>query len=235
MKESTNKKFKKRKRVARPLTLKLAATALILFPFVNLVALAWQYGFPLSRLHIAILNIDIFALVLLILPIPIGIGLLMVKKWAWWALLVFTALLIFYNVYVAIGSPAGFNYLAVAQSILGMGILIYFLRRDVSAPYFKMHPRGWRGQKRSPVSLPLKLDGKDLPMVDLSASGFYAKWPDCDLELNSAVSIEISANKEDSLRATGGVVRVDGNGIGVAFRDLDVEQRKLIHTFLQSA
>jgi len=235
---------RKRKRVARPRTLILFASILIALPFLNYFGLAAQYGLPWSYPLLVFKKTPIAALLLWAAPLPIGIGLLLVRLWAWYALLVYAAVLVLYNLAALLFSGGGagvYNAGALGVTVFGFAAMVYFLQRDVSAPYAKTYPRGWRYQKRSPVIAPVLVDDRKLETRDLSESGFYADWPDCPYEPNDSVDVELPLDAEDerstedrnaALRIEGGVVRVDPNGAGVAFRGLDERDRRRIRAFL---
>lgn len=237
---------RRRKRMARPRTLIFFAGLLIALPFVNYFGLAAQYGLPWSYPLLVLKKTPPIALLLWAAPLPIGAGLLRVRRWAWYALLVYAGALILYNL-AALGFsfPTGlvwYNAGALAATVFGFAAMVYFLQRDVSAPYMRNYPRGWRYQKRRPVSVPVQVDDRQLVTRDLSISGFYIDWPDCTFDPGDSVPVLLPLDAEDEastedanseLRLEGGVVRVDSNGAGVAFRGLSESERRRIRAFLQ--
>lgn len=176
-------------------------------------------------------TLSIPALVLWILPLIVGLGILLVEEWGWWLFLTYATLLVLFNILVLIIQPVAHNVSALTLSVLGILAIIYFVRKDISAPFFKMHPRGWRLQKREPIELQVIIDQTTLVTRDVSESGLYVNWPDCPHSPNSSVNIRFP-NEKSEILLEGGVVRVDQNGAGIAFRGIDRRLRKLINTLI---
>lgn len=154
--------FKKdrRKRLKRPKTLLCFGTLFLILPIINYFYIANQLEFNYKEFSVVLKSIDSFALFLLIIPIFVGIGILFVQKWGWWLFLIYSILLIVYDIYALILSPTYFNIGVLLRSIFGIFAIIYFTRKDISAPYFKMYPRGWRGEKRKPIEMEIKHEFK---------------------------------------------------------------------------
>lgn len=228
---TTEKTFIKRRRVSRPLLLIVVCGILLISPLANYVALSLAMQIPWTMPRVFFKVVDKIALLLMFLPVPLGIGLLMVKRWAWWLLLAYGALLIAYNLFSLLKAPGAFNAFSLTQSVVGFALLVYFLRRDVSAPYFKMYPRGWRYQKRRPIETDVLVNGRSMKTTDLSVAGFFVQWPDCPYKINDVVSIQIQLGA-DSIGCAGGVVRTDERGAGLAFRNLNEDQKMLLDRFV---
>ena len=103
---------------------------------------------------------------------------------------------------------------------MGFGLIVFFLRKDISAPYFKLYPRGWRGEKRKPVELDVIIDDRKYKTKDVSSNGVYVDWKDCDKELGDEIIIRFKQVDNNSLpkEAKVGIVRIDEVGVGLAFR-----------------
>lgn len=187
-------------------------------------------GYPYFRPLYVFSKMDPVVAILMVLSFSVGIGLLLVKRWGWWLLFGFSALLIGYNVWAVISLPDYWvNVMYLINSILGLAAAVYFLRPDISTPYMKMYPRGWRFEKRHPVHAKVKINGQEFQTRDLSTRGLYVDWPDCDLDVGQEVDVEI-----DGLLLKAGVVRIDGNGTGIAFRYQRAESRKTLQRLLSS-
>lgn len=222
----------KRKRLSRPKTLVIFGVLFLLLPFLNYDLLSRQLGVSVQNFRIILFHSDLFALFLMLLPIPVGIGIINVKRWGWQLFLVYASLLILYNLQVFVFNFKLYNFAALFNSIIGFVAIAYFARKDISAPYFKMYPRGWRLQKRKPIEMDVTVDGKKLKTTDVSSTGFYALWADCPYELNQAVNVHFTLeNKVYDLQA--GIVRVDQNGVGIAFRGLPLLVSKELSGFVK--
>ncbi|MCE9501838.1 MAG: PilZ domain-containing protein [Leptospira sp.] len=169
----------------------------------------------------------------LFIPFIIGLGILLVKKWGWWLFLIYSVFLIIYNVQTIIFKPVFVNISALAGTLFGIGALLYFIRKDISAPYFKMYPRGWRGQVRNPIEAEIIISDQTFRTKDLSESGFFIFWTDCPFDPKQEVDIQLEIDKE-KLKMKVGVVRIDKNGVGMAFRNITGEFRDKINFFVQN-
>ena len=74
-------------------------------------------------------------------------------------------------------------------------------------------------QKRNPIEINIILDGQKLQMRDVSESGIYVNMPKCNLNINQTVKLIIPTSEGD-LQLEAGVVRVDEDGAGIAFRNV---------------
>ncbi len=219
--------FDRRKRIRRPWTLIVFGLFFLIWPFANYVVLARQFGIPLDMPLPVIQNLKWIQIALMVIPIPVGLGLLMVKKWAWWLFLIFSATLIIYNLVALISMPVLYNFWALAQAVISMSAVYYFTREDISAPFMKVYPRGWRLQKRTPVEIDVEINGMLMRSKDVGSRGIYVMWHDCPSSPGDEVSIYFKLGAEP-FQLHGGIVRVDPDGAGIAFRGTSRTTRKMI-------
>ena len=151
--------FERRRRIRRPWTLLFFGIAFLLLPFLNYLGITSQLQISPQMPVVALKLLNPVELILLFTPILVGIGLLAVKRWGWWLFLAYAVVLIVHNIYALARSPGYYNAGALIQTILGVAAVLYFVRRDISAPYMRMYPRGWRIQKRKPVEVEVLVDG----------------------------------------------------------------------------
>lgn len=189
-------------------------------------------GLPLTKFRIILFHSDIFAILLLLMAFVVGIGLLSVRRWGWYFFLFYASCLILYNMQVFYLSPKLENFIFLFNSLVGVFAVFYFSKKDISAPYFKMYPRGWRLQMRKPIVVEVEIDNAKFKTTDLSLGGFYILWSDCNYEINQEISFKIFIeDKVHSLKA--GIVRLDENGVGIAFRTLSSAIIKDLENFLK--
>ena len=225
--------YERRKRIKRPLTLVLFGLFFLLLPIYNYFGLAFKYQIHPSLVFRTLQVTNSIELLLLFLPIAVGLGLLIVSKWGWWLFLTFASSLVFYNLYSIMQNPVLANVSALAQTIILMGGIFYFLRKDISAPYMKMYPRGWRFQKRYPLEIKVALNGIELLTRDFSSKGIYVTWPGVNLSLGSEVNLAFTLNNQ-SFHCKGGVAVVnEGHGTGIAFRNIDSQQAEQLRQAVQ--
>ena len=168
-----------------------------------------------------------------LVSVVVGIGLLMVKLWAWYLFLVYGIALVSYNLGILFLDKSVFTATPLVNSVVMVALIGYFLQKDVSAPYFRVYPRGWRGQKRFPVQVSVKIEGKKYLTHDFSEGGFFVRDNSQSFELNKGYSGEIFENG-NSIPIKLGAVRFDNYGFGFAFRNLNVEQKKTINNILKN-
>ncbi len=211
----------RRRRVRRPWTLLAFGLAFVVLPFVNYLSIAQSIAVPFRFYRLVFAALNPLEWVLLAVPLPLGLGLLMVRKWSWYLLVGYAACLSGYNVFALLFSYSRYNLGALAMTVFGLAAVIYFVRRDIAAPYMKMYPRGWRGERRRPVNVSVNVDGRILLTRDLSERGLYVEWPDFEGTTGSVVKVSMEIEGM-AFQFTAGVARVDrGHGVGLAFRNVD--------------
>lgn len=231
-----DRKTERRRRLKRPVALTVFGIFFLVFPFVNFFYIAGQTGYrlsnPLFLLLPGIWPVSLFMVAAFI----VGLGLLKVKRWGWRLFLTFALCLIAYNLLTIIIQWNAYNIGSLLRSILAIAAVLYFCQKDVSAPYFKMYPRGWRMEKRRPVQISLTIDTHPFITRDFSPSGFYVDWEDCaDFHLpGDSVEIIILIENEQ-FDFEGGVVRMDENGAGIALRNMNREKRKKLRTLIRKS
>lgn len=203
----------RRKRIRRPFTLVILSLFLILEPLIQLIGLSiWKN----VSVRMILKDMSLFQSILFFFPMLPGLGLYLVKKWGWFLFIGYSIFLIFFNLFAVFKNPSNYNYHALIETILISIMIIYFLRKDISPPYFKMYPRGWRGNKRTPVNKNVCINGIWTVTKDISETGFYAEWNGEEYSLGKELTIIFEDFPE--LKQIAGVVRIDKNGIGLGFR-----------------
>lgn len=219
--------LERRSRIRPPWTLIVFGTIYAVMPFLNYFGLSNQLHIPWSMPALVFRSLHPLQIILLIAPLFVGIGLLFVQKWGWWLCLVYSVCIVAYNIGAFLFRPGWYNAGALAQTILGTAAVFYFVQRDIAAPYMKMYPRGWRGQKRRPVEITVHIDNDDFRTRDVSGRGLYALWPECDKNAGDAVKINFELGGK-SYALDAGIVRIDEEGVGIAFRGTDRQTEKEI-------
>lgn len=198
----------RRKRYKRPISIILIGSLLILYPFINIYNLMKYYHYSYIETHKLFLTLNPVQLLLLFFPWVSGIGLLLVKKWGWYLFLLNSFSLIIFNFYAIYLQPVSYNYRSLAEGLAVFGFSVFFLRRDISAPYMKVYPRGWRYEKRKPVIIDIAIDGKKTKTRDISSAGLYADWEGEVYELNTEVDVSILSKENIAIELKAGVVEL---------------------------
>ncbi|MCR9142928.1 MAG: PilZ domain-containing protein [bacterium] len=225
--------IERRKRLRRPLWLVVFGVGLILIPVINYIAAAFAQDLPLHFYQVIFRNFGPVAVGIMLLSVVAGVGLLRIKKWGWW-LALFTAIaMTAHNLAVLVQSQAYYNLSALVLTVFAISLLLYFTRKDISAPYLKMYPRGFRFQKRTPVRIEIKINGAKHQTTDLSEHGLYAE-PTVDADaIGRECTVEVS-NGAGTLQLAAVVVRRDDNGAGFAFRNLNRAQKLQLRKIIQA-
>ena len=227
------KEFKKRRRLARPKPLVLFGVLFLFLPLINYFIISYQMQIPFTYPKLLLSGLRPMQLGLLFAPIIVGIGLLSVEKWGYFVFLVYSGILILHNLVVVLQNPVLYNLGAVAQTLFGTTAILYFIRKDISAPYMKMYPRGWRLEKRKPIGIEIAIFEKKMKTRDVSVTGFYVDWTDCPYNINDDVLVIFEIAKE-KFRLEAGIVRIDDEGVGIALRDMDAETEKRLENSVNS-
>lgn len=166
-------KIDRRKRLKRPLLIVLFGLYFLVLPFVNYFSFAYAHDIYWTYPKLVLTWLHPAEFTLLVLAIPVGIGLLLVKKWGWYSFLVYAVAFILFDTIAFILKPIAFNLMALGNSVIGFAAVFYFTRKNISTPYLKLYPRGWRYERRTPIQIQLLLNGIECTTRDFSRTGFY--------------------------------------------------------------
>lgn len=225
----------------RPLSIVIIAVFFILEPVGNLVQAAYINKLPLTGSG-GILSHLLWSdwIILGLFPI-VGVGIYMVRKWGWYLLLAFSALLIFYNIFVYKYLNPNYPLALVVFFILVITLLsAFFLRKNVYAPYFNPRLRWWEIAARYRVPLETTLatshGAVDCKTVDISETGCFIEYEEL-LSLGSMVMLEFHCNGID-IDCMGKVVNHRAgtgdqhHGYGIMFQAVPSEMKKKIRQLL---
>jgi hypothetical protein len=84
------------------------------------------------------------------------------------------------------------------------------------------------------LKLRVKIKGIDYVTADASLSGIFVFFPDCPFQLTEQVEVEIYY-EEKTYNFSTGVVRIDNNGIGLAFRNLNKDKIELLKKIIENS
>lgn len=221
----------RRRRLLRPKTLMFFGAVFLFLPFLNYFVIASRLGIHFTLPRIILGQLPFHTLFFLFAPFAVGGGLLLVKKWGWWLFLGYAVTFTIYNLVTLILKPDLYNAGALLNTVIFLSSIVYFSRKDISAPFFRMYPRGWRMQKRKPVQVSITVNGVERQTSDISLAGFFVGWEGCQLQPNDRVQVTLYSS-EDFHDFEGGVVRVDDRGAGIAFRNLDEDGVNFIESII---
>lgn len=171
----------------------------------------------------------------------VAVGIYMVKKWGWYLFIGFSALLIFYNIYVYKFLNPNYPLTVVVLFIVIItAISAFFMRKNVYAPYFNPRLRWWEISTRYRVPLNTVLLSKNgaIPCntLDISETGCFLDFTG-DIPVDASVMIEFHCGGAE-LSCMGKVVnkRTGANekyrGYGIKFLAMPREVKKKIRQLL---
>lgn len=224
----------RRKRIKIPTSIMILSLFLFVLPLINISYMGLSNNIPFKDFHKIPSKLSVFTNIMLFAPILIAIMLFLGKKRGWYLFLTYSSILIFQNIYSLVVLPSIQNSGILFRTIVWLSLVIYFCKKDISAPYLKMYPRGWRGEKRTPLKLRVKIKGIDYVTADASLSGIFVFFPECPFQLTEEIEVEIYF-EEKSYNFSTGVVRIDNNGIGLAFRNLNKDKIELLKKIIENS
>jgi len=219
----------RRRRLKVPLSLRVFGIVLFLLPFYNYAGMAYRTDSPLFRPDIVLARIAWSQIVLALAAFPVAVAFLRGKKWGWWAFLIYSGGMLLHNSYILWRFHRIENLSALLQTVFFATCVVFIVRRDIAAPFFKVYPRGWRMQKRIPLALEVVIDGARYTTRDAGLRGIYVEWQGCPRNLGETVEILFP----EGTRLRGGIVRMDPSGVGVAYRHLTWANRKSLKRMLE--
>ncbi len=224
----------RRRRYDRPWSLWVFGLALLVSPIANYIAIARYYGLSVTAVGEVFSHLSFISKLLITLPVPLAIGILLVRRWAWWLFLVYAPLLVLHNLYAIYVNPSSFNTQALGGALFGTSLMIYFLRRDVFAPFLHTGKRGWRRASRKALTIDVHVSGVTLKSRDVSLSGVFVEWPDCPHTVNTGVTVVLQF-PSGPLELNAGIVHVSAHGAGLAFRAMNKEAKQKLQHALDNA
>ncbi len=203
----------RRRRLKRPLLLNIIGVGFIVAPFANLVFNAIYFKMPLN---VVFYKYDALGISLLFVAPLVGLGILHVKRWGWYTFIVFAVGVLSYNASLLFKHNITYNWIVLIHSFILLVMAGFVLQKDITAPYFAYDKRGFRRAKRERVTKKIEINKHNCETIDISKLGVLVVWPDCPLDPGTEVTIDL---KDGSKPITAGIVRVEGDTVGLAYRN----------------
>lgn len=216
--------------IQRPKRLTFIAFIYVFLPFVNFIQTKLQ--FQASWLG-AIAHFPLAGAILLLTAPIVAIGLFQVKRWGYLLFLVHAVILVIYNIYFTWKYPEVSYAGSLFRSVVGLVLFFYFLRREIYSPYLALYPRGFRRKNRIDVTVRVKFENEQFLTRDLSLLGMFLKKSDSSKlkpQLGARHTFLLTLDNEE-ISISGTVMRLDSDGIGVAFQP-DRSERRVLKNFL---
>ena len=238
----------------RPLILTILALMHLAYPFFYLIQVVWFGKVPIENVmslipviynplkHPHFFYISVVSLV-------IGYGLFRVWVWAFYLFLVNAVYSVVHNFYVLF-FMYGFSddpfkgILRIVGILASLGVVGYFIRKEIRAPYFNPRMRWWESAPRYVVNIPVSFKGHassdDAKIYDLAIGGAFVVTKG-EFKLGEYHDCTFTLNETDNVDVKGEVVWVsDGTGrhpqgVGVKFQGVTKDQERSINTFFKNA
>ncbi len=209
----------------RPLSIVIIALIYFFEPAGNLIQAAYINNLPLFGEN-GIINHLIWSdwVILSLFPV-VAVGIYMVRKWGWYLFIGFSALLIFYNLYVYFYLNPNYQLHTVLLFIIIVtAVSAIFFRKHVYAPYFNPRLRWWEVVSRYKVTLNTKILTDDAAIdcqtLDISTIGCFVNHTG-DLNEGDSVWLIIQCSGIE-INCLGKVVRkateTESPGYGIFFQ-----------------
>ncbi|HMU85486.1 MAG TPA: PilZ domain-containing protein [Leptospiraceae bacterium] len=220
----------RRRRKKIPVSLLVFGWLFLLLPVYNYFGASQRLHVPMNYPEAILLRMSVIEVILLFAAWPVACGFLLGKKWGWWSFLTYGAALIAHNLTAVLYWRAIGGVSALVQTMVLIAIILYVTRPDISAPFFRTYPRGWRLQKRRPVKTSVLVEGKELQTRDISPRGIYITEALANQSPGAPVNVQFVVHGPV---VNGAIVRIDDAGTGIAFRGLNSSQKKLISEWVK--
>ncbi len=227
----------RRKRQKKPLAIIIISIVFFSLPFFNYISLVYRNNIALTDFvtayeFLTIPPIGIIGIILLLLPFAVGVAILSVKKWGWYFFIAYALALIVFNLAVLIKHPVAYNIFANIQTLFLFSAIIYFMQKNISAPYMHAYPRGWRMQHRKLLEISVTIDGKPYKTKDIGNAGIFAIWPNCNKNINDEFKVSFELDGQ-SFTEIGAIARIEEEGVGIAFREISDDTKKQLKKTLK--
>ena len=214
----------------KPPPLVVIGAIYLLLPAFNVLSLMARFRVGLVA---ALLHFPLAGHALMLAAPVVAVGLFRVRRWAYFLFLGHAAVLLCYNLYFVLKYSHSYYWLSLFQTGCGIAVIGYFLRREVSAPYLSLVPRGWRHHLRQKVVCGAEVDGKRHLTNDLSETGCFLVETGDALRLGQRLRLALETGAEARLHLSGRVIRLGPEGCGVRFNTRRKE-RRAIRQFLST-
>lgn len=202
----------------RHIVITILATIFLLIPPSLVVFLAVRSQ---GSVEMAASAITLNLLILAIGAYIVGLGLWRVRPWGFFALFVFSAGIIGYNVYKMLSESQQLDQWDIAVLVGVTVAMALSLRRQVSAAYFNPRLRWWERAERVQVNLEadLEIDGnkKRVPVLDVSNTGIFVKLE--GLQAGDTMKVHLVV-ADFNIEAMAKAIRITPNGTGLMFTDV---------------
>jgi Tfp pilus assembly protein PilZ len=229
----------------RPLSIKLLALAFILSPVGVVAEILWLYRVHPEHWYYIFLTPELWTAqvwAMLILTPLVGVAVWTTRKWGYYALVVYTGLIVVNNIAVWASGFALSGLIERAILTVGLAVLVFVeLRKQFMAPYFNPRLRWWAQARRyltDRFHIVVKDRGSGAPLFqadsfDVSETGIYLTT-DHAAKIGEDYQLDVMLPGDRHVPAVGEVVWVHGGsdsnppGFGCRFKGLRAPQRRAI-------
>ena len=225
----------------RPLSIIAISLFYLCQPIGNLFQAAYINKLPLTGGN-GILHHLLWSdwIILGLFPV-VALGIYMVRKWGWYLIIGFSAILISYNLYVCFYLNPNYQFQTVLFFIIIItGTTAVFFKKHISAPYFNPRLRWWEVASRYKIRLKTKIltndTALDCQMIDVSLTGCLVDYPG-NLTIGESVWLIIQCAGV-KLNCLGRIIRKsskpNSKGYGIFFQSMSQDTRLKIKRLIKT-
>jgi len=201
----------------RPWMIRILAFLYFVSPVLLILELMWIYNIRFERIALVTYFINWHVFLMMVLTPIVGYGIWTVKKWGYYLLLAHSVLLIFNNIVLYAANRTDVPVWAVVTfSLLLVGVIILFVRKEVYAPYFNPSLRWWEQAVRyyyDKMKIIVKKQGTETAIFeaksfDVSETGAFVVY-DKKVSIGDKFSLELVLADRSMLYTDGEVVWVN--------------------------
>ena len=201
----------------RPFVISVLAYLYFASPLFIFLELMWTNNIVLANISATFSLINWHVILMMVLTPIVGFGIWSVKKWGYYLLLAHSVLLIFNNIFLYTIQKAPVPLWAVIVfTVMLVGVIIAFVRKEVYAPYFNPRIRWWEQAARyyyDKMRVIVKKQGTDATIFeaksfDLSETGAFVV-SDKKVSIGDKFSMELILADRSMLYTDGEVVWVN--------------------------
>jgi hypothetical protein len=211
----------------KPRALVAISVFLIVLPIFNYLSVSLFFGVPLNAFERISHAFGPLGMGVVVASPLFGVLVLFTRRIGWYSMIAYGIAVIAHNLMTVVQSQSSFAYAALANSLLGLGVVIYFMRSDIRLAYLAAQERGFRSSTRVQISRPIEVDGAERHTTNISGGGARVLWADCPRRVGEQVVVAFTVGDQRfSFKAT--IVRVEPQTIGVSFNHTIAERRAVI-------
>ena len=156
-----------------------------------------------------------YKLSFIIIPPIIAYGIFKIHSWGWFLSLVHMFYILGNNTLAFLVGSRTPPWAILIFSIVTLGVLLTFVRKEIRAPYFNPRVRWWESKPRYAISLKVEMENQRTQIsgetFNISEGGMFMV-SDADVKINEEFGIQMIRNGSNPVQSHGKIVWVNPAG-----------------------